>query len=414
MKFTDRYVQNLKPRATRYLVQEENSHGNGTLRLRVSPNGHKAWEFTYSIQGRVRRMTLGTYPAMSVAEAHAACGEAMRKREQGIDPGAELVRVRFEERQAPTFKQLANTYLELHAKPRKKSASRDERILDRDVLPVWGPHKAEAITRRDVIALLDCIVARGAPIQANRTLALVRKVFNFAIGRDIVQHNPCYRVPAPGVEHQRDRVLSDDELKAFVRNLPTASMSTLSKLVLRLQLLTAQRCGEVIGMRWDEVDLDSGWWTIPATRAKNKLAHRVPLSPVAKAVLQEVRSMNLGTVHVFPSPRLAEEQAAPDAQKKRKDVPMVETAVSRALLRAIDQLGTAQFTPHDLRRTAASHMTGMGVSRLVVSRILNHVERGVTAVYDRHSYDAEKRAALERWAARVGELMAAGDAVAQT
>ncbi|MFZ4577552.1 MAG: Arm DNA-binding domain-containing protein, partial [Myxococcota bacterium] len=153
MKFTDKYILNLKPKATRYTVQEENAHGNGTLRLRVSPNGHKAWEFTYSFDGRVRRLTLGTYPAMGLGAAHTACGEAMRKRERGIDPGAVAVDARALERGAPTFNDLADRYLKEWAQPRKRSWKVDEAMLKRDVRPTWGPHKAEAIQRKDVRAL---------------------------------------------------------------------------------------------------------------------------------------------------------------------------------------------------------------------------------------------------------------------
>ncbi|MFZ4580916.1 MAG: tyrosine-type recombinase/integrase [Myxococcota bacterium] len=341
-------------------------------------------------------MTLGTYPEMTVAQAHAALGEAMTAREAGRDPGQTAVQANLAERQAPTFAVLAKLYLELHAAPRKKDkGDRDSRALQRDVVPIIGAMKAETVTRRDVIALLDGIVARGAPIQANRTLALVRKIFNFGIGRDILQQNPCYRVAAPAQEHQRDRVLAEGELQSLLANLSTAAISTESRLALRFQLLTAQRCGEALAVRWDEIDLSTGWWTIPSSKAKNKLAHRVPLSPQALAVLADARGLNPDRQTVFPSPR--------------GDRPMVETAVARAVFRNLEHLGAGRFSPHDLRRTAASHMTGMGLSRLVVSKILNHVERGVTAVYDRHSYDSDKRAALDAWGRRLAALEAGAE-----
>ncbi len=396
VKFSDRYVLNLKPQASRYELREPNAHGNGTLALRVSPNGHKAWQYLYTADGRDRRLTLGTYPEMTVAQAHAALGEAMTARESGRDPGATAVQANIAERKAPTFATLAALYLELHAAARKKDkGDRDSRALKRDVLPVLGALKAEAVTRRDVIALLDGIVARGAPIQANRTLALVRKIFNFGISRDILQQNPCYRVEAPADEHQRDRVLSEGEIQALLTNLPTAAMAQECRLALRFQLLTAQRCGEAVAVRWDEIDLAAGWWTIPEKKAKNKLTHRVPLSPQALDVLRQAKALNPDRETVFPSPR--------------GDKPMVETAVARAVFRNLEKIGAGTFSPHDLRRTAASHMTGMGISRLVVSKLLNHVERGVTAVYDRHSYDKDKREALDAWGRRVAALEAGAE-----
>lgn len=392
MRFNDRYVQNLKPRGSRYEVREDSPHGYGTLALRVSKNGIKSWGYLYTFEGADRRLTLGRYPMMSVAEAHAAAGDAMRKLEVGEDPGAQVVAARIAARQAPTFAELAQLYLEQYARPNKRSGSvaKDEGMLRKDVLPAFGPRKAERIERSDVRELLRRIVERGSPIQANRTLALLRKLFNWALGEDLVPNNPCLGLAAPGKETRRDRVLSDGELQVLLRRLCDAPMSAEVRLILQLQLLTAQRCGEVLNASWSEIELDTGWWTIPAEKAKNGLAHRVPLSKQAQAVLAEARALNPDRSTVFPSPR--------------GDKPMVVTAVGLAVRRAQGYFGIDQWTPHDLRRTAASHMTSVGIPRLVVSKLLNHAEPGVTAVYDRHSYDREKRTALETWGRKVEAL----------
>jgi integrase len=156
----------------------------------------------------------------------------------------------------------------------------------------------------------------------------------------------------------------------------------------KLSLLTAQRGGEVRAMRWVDVDLETRWWTIPAEVAKNGLAHRVPLSHAAHELLLPLQA-TAASPWVFPSPRLP-----------HRPVKNVHTPAGR--LEA--QSGVA-FVPHDLRRTAASHMTSMGIPRLVVAKILNHSEPGVTRVYDRHSYDAEKRQALEAWGRKVLALV---------
>jgi integrase len=144
-----------------------------------------------------------------------------------------------------------------------------------------------------------------------------------------------------------------------------------------------------MSMAWSEVDESGGWWTIPAERAKNGLSHRVPLSSLAQAVLKDVKQRCNQLPWVFPSQR-----------RGRHLEQMVQAAYRIRNRSGVD------FVPHDLRRTAASYMTGMGISRLTVSKILNHAERGVTAVYDRHSYDAEKRQALEAWARRLDEIVA--------
>jgi integrase len=379
MKFTDKKIQNLKPKTQRYEEWEGNGFG-----VRVTPRGIKSFVYLYRFDGKPRRLTLGTYPKMTLADAHQAHADAMKKLEQGIDPGAETVAERKEERKAPTVATLADEYLEKWAKPRKRSWREDKRILDKDVTPSWGRRKAREITRRDVIRLLDGIVDRGAGIMANRTLATIRKMFNFAVSRDIVPVSPCLAVRSPAPERQRDRVLTTDEIHALWHGLEGAKMMAEgTKLALKLQLVTGQRKAEIVTAAWDEIDLTDRWWTIPPEKAKNKMAHRVPLSPLALELLQAAKPLSGDSPWVFPSPRT--------------DKHITPEAVDHALRRSgLEELGFT-FVPHDLRRTAASHMTGMGISRLVVSKILNHVERGVTAVYDRHSYDLEKRQALEAW-----------------
>ena len=387
MKFTDKKIKNLKPGAQRYEEWEGNGFG-----VRVTPKGAKSFVYLYRFEGKPRRLTLGTYPKMSLADAHKAHSDAVKKLEQGIDPGAETVAERQEERKAPTVATLAEEYLEKWAKPRKRSWREDARILEKDVLSEWGRRRAREITRRDVIRLLDGIVDRGAGIMANRTLAVIRKMFNFAVSRDIVTVTPCLAVRAPAAEQHRDRVLTTDEVRALWLGLDGAQMiAEGTKLALKLQLVTAQRKAEIVGAAWEEIDLTDRWWTIPPEKAKNKMAHRVPLTPLALELLQAAKFLSGSSPWVFPSPR-GNRHITPEA---------VDHALRRP---GLEGLGFT-FVPHDLRRTAASHMTGMGISRLVVSKILNHVERGVTAVYDRHSYDQEKRQALEAWGSRLQAII---------
>ncbi|MBW1992682.1 MAG: tyrosine-type recombinase/integrase, partial [Deltaproteobacteria bacterium] len=305
-----------------------------------------------------------------------------------------------------TVADLAHEYLERWAKPRKRSWREDKRILEKDILPVWGTSKAKDITKRDVIQLLDNIMERDAPIMANRTFAVIRRMFNFAMERDIVTASPCLAVKAPAPENQRDRVLTAEEIRIFWHALEGEVMGRVNpfiKLILKLELITAQRKSECCAVAWEEVDLEEGWWTIPGEMtplrlqygveeglAKNRLPHRVPLSPLAQDIFLAARSLSGDSPWVFPSPQTSR--------------PVTPTAINHAVRLHRDSLGV-NFVPHDLRRTAASHMTGMGIPRLVVSKILNHVERGVTAVYDRYSYDREKRQALEAWGRKLQSII---------
>jgi integrase len=400
MKFTDKGIAALKARAERYEIWEDGRTGLG---VRVSPKGRKSWVFMYRFGGKARRMGFDTYPAVGLANARVKHAKAKALLEKGIDPGAQEIDRKRAERGAETVADLIEVYLEKWARPRKRSAAEDERILKKEILPIWGRRKAKDITRRDVIELLDDIVDRGSPIQANRTLAVVRKMYNFAIGRDILGTTPCVLIKAPAKENQRDRVLSADEIRTLWRGLDTAPMSEGIKLVLKLQLTTAQRKGEIAGAAMSEFDLEDNVWTIPAERSKNGQAHRVPLSPLALDLINEAQSHASESPSLFVSPWLFPSPTV--------DGPIAPHSVNRAVYKSLPSIDLANITPHDLRRTAASFMTSLGISRLVVAKILNHVETGVTAVYDRHSYDREKKAALEAWAARLEEIVT-GEAVA--
>jgi integrase len=201
----------------------------------------------------------------------------------------------------------------------------------------WGHLKVVDIGRRDVRQLLDAIAER-APIMANRVLACVRKLFNYAIKTDwpLLESNPCTQIEAPGIERRRDRVLSAEEIRTLwteaVKERPPIST------LFRLAMLTAQRNGELLQMTWDQVDLESGWWTIPSDISKTKLAHRVPLTAPALAMLHERRAQADGSRWVFPSPKVNDQPIA-HAQK----------AIERIRARS-----HVDFRGHDLRRTAAS------------------------------------------------------------
>ena len=389
---TDRTVRALKPPSTGRLdVWDEDHPGFG---LRISASGRRTWIQMYRMGKTLRRLTLGRYPTLGLADARVKATHALQEVEKGEDPG----RQKIENRHAETFADLAREYIERHAS-KKRSGHQDVRLLNGSphkkrtgkvphvpLVTRWGPRRIKDIKRRDVRELLDEVAAR-APIMANRTLALVRKMFNFAIEHDWLEVNPCHMVKRPAEEKQRERVLSEDEIRRVWTALE--GESPLIAALFRIRLLTAQRGGEVHGASWSELDLSNGWWTIPAERSKNGLAHRVPLSPQARRILKAWRQTVGDSPWVFPSSR----QTGPHIAHAQKAIERIVRASG------------VQFRGHDLRRTAASLMVGAGVPRLVVSKILNHVETGVTAVYDRHGYDLEKRAALDFWGKRVEQIV---------
>ena len=362
---TARFVETVKPGTIRAEHFDRSVTG---LALRVSPTGGKSWVLLYRQGRRLRRWTLGRYPTLSLADARDRARAGLRAVAAGDDPAHEKRR----RRDALTVAVLAERYLVEYAQPRKRSWKEDRRLLAHEVLPAWRHQAARDIQRADARALIHTVAARGSPIAANRLRALLHTVFAFAVAQDIVEANPITHVPRPGVERRRDRVLTADEIRTFWAGLDDDA--PVMAAALRVRFVTAQRGGEIHDLLWRDLDLATRWWTIPAERSKNGLPHRVPLTALA-----------LDLIAALPVPD-PEGYVFAGARGKRQRS------------QAIARLGLDDFRGHDLRRTAASHMASAGVSRLVIGKILNHAEPSVTAVYDRHSYDAEKRAALETWA----------------
>jgi integrase len=367
--------------------------------IRVSYGGRRVWVVRYRINGRQRRFTIGKYPDLSLAKARKKGRTALSGvTTSGIDPAAQ----KFAGRTGERFAVLAAEYLEEHAKapaadgkPRKKSWREDQRIIDAELLPAWKHRKVRELARRDIRCLVDQIAARPAPVMANRVLALVRKMLNFALEHDWIEANPAAKIPRLGAERARERVLSVEEIRKVWAAFETKS--PLFQAFCKLRFLTAQRGGELRKMRWADLEFagregDStrtGWWTIPAGDSKNRLSHRVPLANAAVQILDALRPLSGESTWVFPSP--VHNQPILEVKKVIQDV-QKDTGI--------------EFRGHDLRRTAASQIASAGVSRLAIAKVLNHAEQGVTTVHDRHSYDPEKREALDMWARRLDAILA--------
>jgi integrase len=244
LRLTDLQVRNLKPRPARFIRWEKGGRGLG---LRVSPGGVKTWIYVYRLDGTVRWMTLGRYPRMTVKDAHAAHNVALGKVLEGIDPAVEKAIRREKDRSAPTVADLVEDYLEKYARVQKRSWKQDKTILEREIVGTnqdpgpWRAIKAKAIQRRDVVELLNAIVERGCPIKANRTLAVTRRMFGWAVEQDILEHSPCEHVRRPSTENHRERCLTEAEVRIFWEKVRSADHQDRPRLALAVILATAQR-----------------------------------------------------------------------------------------------------------------------------------------------------------------------------
>jgi integrase len=386
MKLTDAKVKALQPKKARYIQWD-----NSGLGVRVSTAGKKSFIFMYRFEGRSRMMTIGPYPKITLAEARTNAAKAKEEVSKGNDPGISLVASKREDRKAPTLTGLVEEYLEKWAKIRKKTWREDERILHKDVIPVWGRRKAKDIKKRDVVLLLDGIVDRGAPITANKTFEIIRKMFDFAVSRSVLEFSPCGGIEKPAKPRARDRIFEEDEIRSFWLNMEKVQISKGTQLVLKLLLVTGQRRGETVAAEWKEMDLEKQVWTIPGSKTKNGNPHKVPLSPLAMEILLEAKELGSNSSWVFPG--------------LTGNGHLNPGTISMAIVKNRAEFGIDHFTPHDLRRTMASLMTGLGIPRLTVSKVLNHSEGGATKIYDRHTYDAEKRQALEAWSRKLESIL---------
>ncbi|WP_236026792.1 tyrosine-type recombinase/integrase [Geomonas diazotrophica] len=401
--FTDRQIRNLKPENRIRDIREGRGFG-----IRIKPNGGKIFFYGYDspVTGARRFLTLGEYPELSLEAARMKHADVYRVVKSGGDPLEAAQQEQKELKEAPTLKELGEDYLKRYAQVNKRSWHVDKRILEKEVYPHWGRQKAQDITKRHVIALLDRVVDRGAPQSANSIFKVLRKMFNWAVRKDILKTTPCIGIDMPAPLRLKDRALTAEEIRTVWHGLENGTMITADAIrAIKLVLVTAQRPGEITGMHTSEIE--NGWWTIPSERAKNGKAHRVPLSPLALELIEESIEQNKKarqipqdeefSGYIFPCPH------------RNKDKPIERHALSKALKRNQAEDGTvfgvAAFTPHDLRRTAATFMAEAGEMDEVIDAVLSHSKQGIIRVYNQFKYDAPKKAALESWSRRLTSII---------
>jgi Site-specific recombinase XerD len=338
------------------------------LRLRVGAGGRKSWIVRTRAGKKQINKTLGPYPLISLAAA----------RDQARDFLITVAK-EGEVRLKRTFGELVDDWIKHVAKPKNKSWRNQERRLEIYVLPKWRDTDLTGIRRadvRDLIEGIDGIVAPG------RALAIIRTLFRYAMARDWVDASPAEAIPNPSADTPRDRYLDMKEVATVYRATDLLGYPFTG--FLKLLVLTGQRRTEVASMRWADINLDAGTWVLSSDDTKSARAHLVPLAPQAVRLLKATPQLG---PYVWSSNGKSHIKGYSKAKMK---------------LDALLTARGAELKPwrlHDLRRTAATHMVRLGISELVVGRVLNHAPQGVTArTYALHSYESEKRVALSRWA----------------
>jgi integrase len=406
-RLTVKTIEALKPRDKSYEIPDGEIRG---MYVVVQPSGEKSHVLRYRHAGRTRKWTIG--PAeMGLAEARklAASGRAAIAARR--DPAGEKRAAKEAVRETAKAKRdsveaVVDEFVAKHVRRSNKPSTGKEyeRLLAKEIVGPWGERRLEEITRRDVNLMLDEIVDRGSPVAANRVLAILRKFCLWAVSREIIPASPCEGVTPRSIETPRDCALDDHELRLVEKARGTLGYPYAA--IVGLLLLTGQRRGEVVGMRWSEINFSERVWSPPPARTKNKRPHALPLSPAAIEILQALpRIVNDGGL-VFP---------AGVVRRAKTNVPVsAHSAAKLSLDRAIATLAEAEgadpvapFSFHDLRRSFASGLAKLGVDLHVIERCLNHVSGsfgGIVAVYQKHKFEDAMRRAVDAWGAHVERL----------
>lgn len=418
-ELNDPWIKGLKPPTKKRDKQYSDTIVPG-LRLRVTENGTKSFAFQYRINGKSKRYTIGKYPTLKLAEARRVAREIAETVSKGIDPQAEKV----ERRDDLTVKELAEKFKEQHLPDLKKSTQTDyKERLNNVIIPALGNYIAKDIEADDILDLLEDIADR-APIQSNRVRAILSSMYTYGQKRRYVKINPVLIIPRLGKENQRERFFTENEIRkiwAIIDDLDNPVRS-----LLKLLFITGQRLGETRQMKWSQieykkrievVDKDNpqktktilvDLWTIPKELTKAKREHKLPLSPMAVDLLDQLKVITGGSEYVFQSP-LIDDQPITWIQwhaRSIRDLGKVENENG-------EKIGVDDFRIHDIRRTVTSYMAQLQIDRTVLGKVLNHKQMAgdnhVTASYDRYDYMPEKKKALHQWSNKLKSIITEKD-----
>jgi integrase len=405
MLLTQAFLDNLQPRAERFEERDSKSPG---LRIIVQPSGHRSWALRARVNGRQVKATIGPYPQIGLKDARRAADKLRVKINEGVDPSSEkraarvAAKTKAAEVAAPLdlVERVGAEFLKRHAQVNNRERSWKEtgRALKRDVYRKWGKRRLSSITESEVYDLLDEIVDRGAPTLANRMLSLLKTMGKFAVGRKMIDENIFTKVDRPSPEPSRDRALDNDKDEGEIAALLSAIKSEPYPFgpLVRMLLMTGGRRTEVAEAAWSEIDLDAKVWTLPASRSKNKKQHVVPLTDDLVDLLRDLPRFE-NCDFIFTN----------DGQSPVRNFNSLKRRLDGAMARKLGVNTVKPWVLHDVRRTVATHLQKLGVRLEVTEALLNHAggsRAGIVGVYQRHSWSAEKRAALDAWAHRLREI----------
>ena len=407
-----RSVDAARPGARDVFLWDSQIRGFG---LKITPAGAKVYLVQYRTGGRgtpTKRVTIGRHGAPWTPEqARRKAKEVLGEVAAGRDPAGQK-RAARQEQKAPknTVRAMSAEWLKRDQAGNRRLAE-VQRILDHDILPVWGDRPIAELRKRDVIELIDGIADRGSPVMANRTLATVRRLFNWAAGRDIIEANPAAFVEKPGEEIRRDRVLSDAELVEVWRASKAAGFPFGDGV--RLLILTLGRRDEIFRVSEPEIEVakDGATIRLPAERVKNAEGREIPLSAPALAILAGLPEIDPGEDE--DGGRRARYLLSLNGRAPYSNFGWAKSNLDQRILAArreanLEAQAMAPWRLHDIRRTGATGLQRLGFRLEVIEATLGHTagsRAGVAGVYQRHKFANEVRQALDAWGRHVEALV---------
>lgn len=407
-KLTDLDIRNYIKAGERF---EGKSDGEGLYLRYRKEDAAPRWLFRYRLAGEQRVINLGSYKTLSLADARKTAKEMRARVALGYDPQGEKKERKREavakieaQRAEITMGQLADEYFAAQILGRWKHPNIVRARIENDIKPNIGHMPIGEVKPQHIDAMLQTIVKRGAPTMANDVLRWVKRMFNYGIKRQIVTFNPAAAFDpsdAGGKEDSRERWLTKAELVKLFEAMRTApGWNILNTHAVKLLLLLAVRREELIAAPLAEFELDNAVWHLPAERTKTGAAIDIPLPRQAVAILRELVRLGNGSAWLLPARKMQERM-----------IPHIDlNTVGAALAKNIRPLmaESPNFTVHDFRRTARTHLAALGVLPHIGERCLNHKVKGVEGIYNRHDFFDERKEALQKWADLLDQLERGG------
>ena len=400
MKLSDAAVKKAKPEAKAYRMAD-----GGGMYLEVAPNGSKYWRLKYRHAGKEKRLALGIYPDVSLAEAREKRETARKLIAKDIDPSAAKQAESREKKiaAANTFEAVAREWVENRSNDWTAGhKALTLKTLEQDAFPSLGRRPIAEISSSELLATIRGIEKRGALEIASRVLQRCSAVFRFAIATDRCKNNPAYKMSealkSPTRTHYN--TIEKGDFPQLLRDIDGYQGNPMTTCILQLMALTFTRTAELTGAQWKEIDLDRAEWLIPAERMKMRRPHLVPLSSQAVAVFREAAKLSGDRVHVFPN---------------RNDPS--QPASNAIILRALGRMGyTGKMTGHGFRSAASTmlneHKSKWGIHKDTIELQLAHVEKNASrAAYNFAEYLDERRAMMQQWADYLDKLKAGAEVV---